>query len=114
MKYFILGFIFILTVSVVTASERHHTLPYSPTETVIEKTTIIERVEGIALGIAHASLQFDPKETRLQWSVGAGTYENDSAFAFGLAKDINCILLNMSVGSENGNQSLGIGLSGKF
>jgi len=92
MKYFFLFVCLTVFVSVAIGSENHHTRPYNPTETpvqpVTQETTIIERVEGTALGIAHSQLQFDKNISGLQVGIGGGFYDNQEAVAFGLAKQI--------------------------
>lgn len=87
--------------------------PYEThTETIIEKTTAIERVEGTALGIAHSQLQFDKNISGLQFGIGGGFYDNQEAVAFGLAKQIKeKTILNFSVGSEGKRSSFGIGFN---
>lgn len=117
MRYFILGFCLVLVASVAFASDPHHTYP-APVQTITHETTIIQRVEekssGMALSLAHAGLQFDPKEEKLQWAIGGGSYNSSEGIAFGLAKRSCCVLYNLSVGTSEGKTSVGIGLSGTF
>lgn len=120
MKYLIL----LLFPISVFATPLHFLIPYDaaqkPTETVIETRTIetkviervIEKSSGIALGIAYSQLQFDKNISGLQFGIGGGFYDTQSAIAFGLAKQIKeKTILNISVGSEGKKSSVGIGLN---
>lgn len=105
MKYLI----FLLSFSAF-AGGSHHNI----NETIINESIVNEVNRGVALGLASSALQFDLNTNGLQWSAGAGFYDGSEAATFGLGKRFGKTLINGSVGIENGQTGLSLGISGKF
>lgn len=87
--------------------------------TIINNTTNItykttSTVSGMALGLAASQHNFDLSTYAYQWSIGAAYYDNEDAISFALGKRINNILINGSIGYENGTRGAGIGVNGRF
>ncbi len=76
--------------------------------------TNINQSSGAALGIATAQHQFYLETDDLQGSIGAGTYDGNSAVSFALAKRFKGILLNGSVGGEAGEYGAGVGANWRW
>ena len=91
-------------------------------EPVINNTTISTTINqvtkreysGQALAIAAAQHSFNSSTFALQWSIGAATYEDTDAFSIAIGKRVNGLLLNGSIGIENGSKGAGIGITGTF
>ena len=81
---------------------------------VTQHITINKKVIGMALGIAKAQHQFDKGSPKLQWSIGAGSFEDSDAISLGLGKRINGVMVNGSYGIEDGEEGYGIGINGNF
>ena len=96
------------------ADSRHD----DPTINNTINTTInhITRYEysGQALAIAAAQHSFNSSTFALQWSIGAATYEDTDALSIAIGKRVNGLLLNGSIGIENGSKGAGIGITGTF
>jgi len=69
---------------------------------------------GQALAIAAAQHSFNSSTFALQWSIGAATYEDTDALSIAIGKRVNDLLLNGSIGIENGTTGAGIGITGTF
>ena len=67
--------------------------------------------EGTALGLAASQHHFDLSTYDLQFSVGTGEFNGAEALSFGLAKRFNNILLNATIGEENGQTGYGAGFT---
>ena len=91
-------------------------------EAVINNTTISTTINqvtkreysGQALAIAAAQHSFNSSTFALQWSIGAATYEDTDALSIAIGKRVNGLLLNGSIGIENGSKGAGIGITGTF
>jgi len=72
--------------------------------------------EGVALAIAAAQCQFDFGTYSTQGCVSAGSYDNKDAINFGVGKRFgkNRLLLNGSVGIENGKTGVGAAVNWRF
>lgn len=104
MKYILL---FLISFSAYAGNEHHN-------DTVYNQTTIKEMNSGTALGIANAQHQFDMSTHSLQGSVAMGHYDGADALSFALGKRFDKILLNGSVGLEDGKVGYGVGLNFRF
>jgi hypothetical protein len=96
-------------------ADDHHN-PSVTNITIHESFTqrVVEQAPGVALGIATAQHSFNSSTFALQWSVGAATYENTDALSLAIGKRVGGILLNGSIGFENGSKGAGIGITGAF
>ena len=100
---------------IVKADSRHD-------ESAINNTTINHTINqitkyeysGQALAIAAAQHSFNSSTFALQWSIGAATYEDTDALSIAIGKRVNGLLLNGSIGIENGTTGAGIGITGTF
>ena len=80
-------------------------------------TTINNSITGIALSIATSQHQFDfgTSEDVWQGSVGVGNYKGKTATSFALGKRVGRMLVNGSVGKEEGSDlSFGAGINWRF
>lgn len=68
---------------------------------------------GIASAIA-ASQHHYKATTALQWSVGGGNYNGDSAVSFGLGKQAGKIFVSGNFSSDGRASAIGFGASGTF
>jgi hypothetical protein len=86
--------------------------------TIINNTTINHSTNteysGQALALAAAQHSFNSSTFALQWSIGAATYEDTDALSLAIGKRVNGLLLNGSIGIENGSKGAGIGITGTF
>jgi hypothetical protein len=89
---------------------------YHRTTKVIEKVTdkTIINPAGVALAIAKAQHQMDWSTVKWQGSVGMGSFDNNDAISFADGKRVGQILLNISVGRENGKYGYGAGATWRF
>jgi hypothetical protein len=83
-------------------------------KSVIEQTIKKEVSRGAALGIATGQHQFSAATDAYQWSIGAGRYDGSDALSVGIGKRFDNLLINGSIGQEDGKTGAGIGVSGKF
>ena len=77
-------------------------------------TTTDGRSEGVALSIATSQHHFDFGTHSLQGSVGAGSFNGNSAISFGMAKRLDRVLINGSIGTEKGDSAIGVGVNWRF
>ncbi len=107
-------FIFLIAAFLTGDADDHER--YSPTATIMQAgdVTNINQSSGAALGIATAQHQFYLETDDLQGSIGAGTYDGNSAISFALAKRFKGILLNGSVGGEAGEYGAGVGANWRW
>lgn len=80
---------------------------------VTNSTTIYDS-KGIALGIAASQHHFDFGTHSYQGSIGMGSFEDNTAISFGLAKRIGRVMVNASIGIEDGSHGIGVGLNWRF
>ena len=87
---------------------------YSTEGSVITTNNTV--VSGVALSIAASQHQFDFGTYSWQGSVALGSYEERTAFSFGVAKRLckDCMMLNGSFGVEEGKVGYGAGLNWRF
>jgi len=78
----------------------------SPTTTVNSK--------GIALAIATGQHNFDSSTFAWQGSISTGSYDDSTAFSFGLAKRFKSTLISGSVANEGGKIGYGASLGFHF
>lgn len=107
------GIFFIVTLLLVIgnyawSSERHH---YHSTEVI--QTTITTESKGLALAIASGQHHYKAT-TLLQWSVGAGYVDDNSAVSFGLGKQAGKVFVSGNFTSDGDTSAVGIGASGTF
>ncbi len=98
MKYLI----FLISFNVF-ASGSHHTA-----------TTLTGQGEGVALSIAASQHHFDFGTHSWQGSIGAGSYDGDSAISFGVAKRLDRVLINGSLGMNGDKSGYGVGVNWRF
>lgn len=71
--------------------------------------------EGLAMGAASGSLQFDYSDSALQVGVGVGTYRGENAGAVGVAKRLgDGILLNAHYSNAGDHGAGGVGATFRF
>ena len=102
--------LFFLALSQSYGGEYHHSQPILPSNT----TTNIYSTKGAALGIAAAQHNFDYGTFSWQGSIATGSYDNSTAFSFGLAKRFKSTLINGSVSNEGGKMGFGGALGFRF
>jgi len=73
-----------------------------------------ETANGVALAIAASQHQFYWGTKSWQGSFAAGTFDNNTAFSFGLAKRFNKTLINGSMSNEEGKIGGGVGINWLF
>jgi len=83
-----------------------------PTQSVSQ--TVSTKVSGVALGIATSQLVFDAGTSKTQISAGIGSFDDSDALAVGIGKKIDNLMLNGSIGFEDGKKGYGAGVSFKF
>ena len=115
MKYMIILILAIGGGSSNALADRNH----ETNETAINNITLINQTikkeySGQALAIAAAQHSFNSSTFALQWSIGAATYEDTDALSLAIGKRVNGLLLNGSIGLENGSKGAGIGITGTF
>jgi len=114
--YFILTLL--LTPLTAFSGDSYHTHPYIPIEpeVVPQVATVPGSVvnKGIALGIASAQTQHDFGTHKWQWSAGYGYYDSNDAISLSIAKRVDRVLINGSVGREGSETGYGVGISGRF
>ena len=77
--------------------------------TNVSETNITEeQAAGVAMAIALGQHQFDWGTDRLQGSISAGNFDDETAGSFALAKRIDGLLLNGSVGHTSGETAVGV------
>lgn len=81
--------------------------------TIINETYNTYNVEGVALAIAKSQHHFDWSTPRLQGSIGMGSFDNE-ALSFGLAQKYKEVLINGSIGTEDGKTGFGLGVGWRF
>ena len=108
MKYLLL-----LLPLTVFASGSHHE-PRTVVITQAAEVTTVNQVRGIALGIAASQHIFDFGTHSWQWSAGTGSYDNNSAISFGVAKRLDRVLFTGSISTEDGITGYGVGITGRF
>ena len=93
-------------------SDSYHSIIY---ETAPVESTIIntETANGVVLGIA-ASQHHYKATTSLQWSVGAGYIDDDSAVSFGLGLQSGKVFISGNFSSDGSSSAIGFGASGTF
>ena len=71
---------------------------------------------GVALSIATSQHQFDFGTYSLQGSVAVGGYGDSNAFSFGVGQRMckGCMMINGSVGIEQGELGYGVGANWRF
>ena len=107
-KYLIL---FLLATPVYASNWHHH--HDQPTTNTTTNNTVINN-EGVALAIAKAQHHFDFGTHSWQGSIGVGTFDSESAISFGVAKRLDRVLVNGSVGFEDGKTGAGVGINWRF
>jgi hypothetical protein len=102
MKTFYL--LLLLFPSLVVADYRHH--DHNP-DTVTNEL-------NLALPMAAAGVRFDPNRYGMQGAIAIGGHDGSQAFAFGLARRMDQVLLSGSVSFVDGNEGWNAGLSWGF
>ena len=116
MKEYKMGlFIFAIAVlffgfNIAWSSERHP-IVYEPINNTVNHTV---DNKGVALGLAASQHNFDMGVNKFQGSVGLGTFQGVDALSFSLGKRYKDILINGSIGSENGLTGYGAGITWRF
>lgn len=105
-KYLLL---FLLSTPVYASNYHHHHEPTNTGNAAPSNTG-----NGIALSLATAQQHFDFGTHSWQGSIGAGTFDSDAAISFGVAKRLDRVLVNGSVGFESGKTGVGIGVNWRF
>ncbi len=109
-------YLLLLIPMVAYAGGSHHhettviTLPASTVTTV----TTLEQSKGVALAIATAQHSFDWGSYDLQGSLAVGSYGSSDALSVGVAKRFDRILINGSVGTEDGKTGYGAAVNWRF
>jgi hypothetical protein len=70
--------------------------------------------KGIATAIAIGQHSFDASTFAWQGSISTGSYDDSTAFSFGLAKRFRATLISGSVANEGGKLGYGASLGFKF
>jgi len=111
-KYILFAFTTFTTLTAY-ADKTHHAggSPYEPATMVVSSVT---PKNGIALSIATSQHHFDFGTHSWQGSIGVGSFDNEHAISFGAAKRLNRVLINVSVGLENGKLGYGAGINRRF
>lgn len=112
--------IFVLTIDIVRADERHiHDIVLQPTTNV--SNTYIQEPDyaGTAISVAMAQHHFNPNNPKPQMSVGIGNYESINAGSVSLAGHIcskcgNALLSASASAAGGGKYAVGAGLSWSF
>ena len=81
-------------------------------QTLSQKIT--EQAKGVALSLAAAQHSFDTSTFAPQWSVGAASYGDSDAISIAIGKRFNNVLINGSIGYEDGERGYGVGITGTF
>lgn len=113
--YFIVFFVlfcvgFLITTACYADNYHHHSQPILPANT----TTNIYSTKGVALGIAAAQHNFDYGTFSWQGSIATGSYDNSTAFSFGLGKRFKSTLINGSISNEGGKMGFGGAVGFRF
>ena len=94
------------------STEYHHSRPILPSNTTTNTTNIYSS-KGIALGIAAAQHHYKAT-TALQWSVGGGSYNGNSAISGGLGIQAGKVFVSCNASSDGRTSAIGCGGSGTF
>jgi len=102
------AFVFFLALAESYGSEYHH--HHQPTTNSAQTT----KPSGTAIALAASQHTYSYGIKSLQGSFAVGTYEDETAISFGLAKKIDKILINGSVSNERGKLGLGASINFHF
>jgi len=120
MKLNTIMIIFAMMLAIIVSRDSEGSDPHHDHESSTNTTTIlnsrIENTDGIALAIAAAQHQFDWGTYSLQGSIGVGEYDGNNAISFGIGGRIgkDRMLVNGSIGVEEGKTGIGAGLNWRF
>lgn len=105
----------------VQAGGRHNEHETSETTVVSDITInqtltqrITEEAKGNAISLAAAQHSFDMSTFAPQWSIGAASSGDSDAISFAIGKRFNNVLINGSIGYEDGEKGYGVGITGTF
>ena len=73
-----------------------------------------QKASGAALAIAMSQLSFDWSTRAYQAGVGLGSYDDLDSIAVGFGKRVDRMLINGSVGRENGKYGYGFSVNWHF
>ena len=90
--------------SIVAADNYHHH----------ENTQLNTQFNGAALAIAASQHNFDWGTHKWQGSIGLGSFDNQDAISFGVAKRFDRVLINGSLGREGSKFGYGVGVNLRF
>lgn len=86
---------------------------YHKTTTVQNVTNVSQNTKGVALAIAAAQHHYKATKA-LQWSVGGGHINNESAVSFGLGLQAGKVFVSGNFSSDGSSSAIGVGASGTF
>lgn len=113
MKYFIVSFVAI--VAVLFVINEAVARDYEPVKPIVTETTVNKNVvRGAALGMAMAQHHFDFGTYSLQGSVAASSYDDSEAASFAIGKRFDRVLVNGSIGREDGVTGVAAGVNWRF
>jgi len=76
--------------------------------------TVIQNTDSTALAIAASQIHMDWSTTKLQGSVGTGSYNGSHALSAGLGKKVGKVLVNGSIVTDGTNTGFGAGINWRF
>jgi len=119
MKYLILAVVMFIgceTIPTSRADDPHR--ERMETVVITNNHTVEKAMIGTALSLSVAAQQYDFNSNKRQWSIGAGRFDGSNALSIGVGgtRDIDKsrVLVNGSVGIEQGRVGMSVGINGRF
>jgi len=109
----IVAALFFFTLGNAYSGDRHYRVPLPNLTEKAPDVTNIYNVKGIALAIAAGQHNFKAT-TALQWSIGAGHVNNDSAVSLGLGLQAGKVFISGNISGDGESSAIGISGSGTF
>lgn len=115
--FFVLFAILFFAASIARADNIHHSIVYEENYTYPAASSIENAKNytyaGTALAIASGQHHYKAT-TSLQWSVGAGYVDDNSAVSFGLGLQSGKVFISGNFSSDGSTSAVGFGASGTF
>lgn len=89
-------------------------IAYSHDNHQSSSVTNVYNSQGVALAIATAQIHPEVGTSKWQFGAGLGSYGNTSAITVGIGKRVGKVLINGTLGTENGKTGLGVGVNFRF
>lgn len=112
-SFFVVFAVLFFIVSAVWADNPHGSAGIVYERQDLTITTFTGQSAGVALGLAAGQHHYKAT-TQLQWSVGGGLVDDESAISFGLGLQSGEVFLSVNVSSDGSTSAFGLGASGVF